>query len=77
MKIKQRIASVVFALGLMGGGGLILATPAQAHTTTQTHYGSCFVALDGTYWCQRHCSYIERTYYGCTNNWWYWNWWAA
>lgn len=72
MKIKRALASVFIALSVFTGFGLAVAAPASAHTTSVTHWGNCYWAMNGDYWCQRHCSYIERTYYGCINDWWYW-----
>lgn len=81
MRIKKALASLAMACMVLTGIGLTAvatAAPAQAHTTSVQHWGNCYVALNGDTWCQRHCSYIELTYYGCTNSWWYWKsvWWA-
>ena len=68
-KLRRIAAIVALALPATVGLGVVVAAPAQAHTTSTRHYDYCYWTLGGQMYCQRHCSYVERTYYGCVNAW--------
>ena len=45
-KIKQRVVSGLLALGILGGGSLAFAAPAQAYTVSERQFVRCPHMMD-------------------------------
>lgn len=70
-KIRRTIAMLMAAVAIALGGAAVAAPAAQAYTWT-----NCYVAMNGTTYCYKNCTYYEMDH-GCYDGWYAWNYWYA
>lgn len=70
--MKKLLAILGMSSALALGGVAYSATPSSPVQKAEAavSIGSCYWAMDGTYWCYRSgCSYMDWRLYGCYNGW--------